>query len=112
MHFDITQHLQSECTRTRIRQRNSNDGNRLIMSGAGSVPASDIADVCSMIVNGQRSFPAAVTSFGATQDYTFDVRAGVLAVMLIRNLSPIDAGAIVCIWAACTGMQLEMLLAS
>lgn len=28
-----------------------------------------------MIVNGQRSFPAAVTSFGNTIDYTFDVRA-------------------------------------
>lgn len=50
-----------------------------LLSGAalyfGSVPSSDVDSVCNMIVNGQRSFPASVTAFGNTQDYTFDLDA-------------------------------------
>lgn len=43
------------------------------VANAGSVPSSDVDNVCNMIVDGQRSFPASVTAFGNTEDYTFDV---------------------------------------
>jgi hypothetical protein len=41
---------------------------------AGSVPDADAEKVCTMIVDGQRSFPADVTeSTGGTTHYTLDV---------------------------------------